>query len=357
MQRVERELEPRPETRPVLFITRSRGDHDVAARRLASYIADLGFSRPHLVASSRALDLLAELRPVQTNVVPTLATATEARACAKRARAKGADVVIGSGGGFSLDFAKAAATAADLPMVAIPTQLSHDGFASPVSILTDGRGRRVTLEVRTPEAVFLSLPTVAQAPKQAFVAGLGDLLSNRLALLDWELAERRGNDIVIPSARALARESVELIDPLLHSDPERTCKDPQRLALLATALVNSGRAMFIAGSSRPASGAEHKISHAIDAVLRPRALHGAQVAFGCVISSHLHGADTSEILQILTNLGLPTHPGDLRLTRAELRDVLDHAMTLRPERYTILDELPRYHGAVDDLISDLWPDV
>ena len=46
--------------------------------------------------------------------------------------------------------------------------------------------------------------------------------------------------------------------------------------------------MIAAGTSRPASGGEHEISHAIDEIFGGRALHGAQVAFGCV-AAHIAG--------------------------------------------------------------------
>ncbi len=342
---------------PLMFITRSRGDAALVPKRLARYVEELGFKRAHVVSSARAAALMRELDVVGHDPIPSIPTEFEARRLAQGVRHGPADVVLGVGGGLALDIAKVVASAAELPMLAVPTQLSHDGFASPVAILVDGQGRKRTVAVRTPEAVLLSLPTLATAPNTAFAAGLGDLISNEFALRDWQLAEDRGRDIVDPEAWCLSTESLELIQPLLERDPRHASRDPVSLALLGTALVNSGRAMLVAGSSRPASGAEHKISHAIDSVLGSRALHGAQVAFACLISAHMQDADVGALRGTLRRLSLPTHPHELRMTRTDLRGVLLHASRLRPERYTILDETPLDDRRADVLINELWPEV
>ncbi len=342
---------------PLMFITRARGDATLVPERLARYVADLGFGRAHVISSTRASGLVTELDVVAHDPIPSIPTEFEARRLAHGARRGTADVVVGVGGGLALDVAKVVANAADLPMLAIPTQLSHDGFASPVAILVDGEGRKQTVNVRTPEAVLLSLPTLATAPPRAFAAGLGDLISNEFALRDWALAADRGLDVVDAESWSLSSESLELIQPLLERDPRVASTDPVSLALLGTALVNSGRAMLVAGSSRPASGAEHKISHSIDSVLGSRALHGVQVAFACLISARLQDEDADALRATFISLGLPTHPRELRITRSELREVLLYAARLRPERYTILDESHLDERRADALISSLWPDL
>jgi len=342
---------------PLMFITRARGEEARVPKRLARYVRDLGFGRAHVISSARAGGLVRELDVVAHDPVPSIPTEFEARRLAQDARRGPADVVVGVGGGLALDIAKVVANAAELPMLAVPTQLSHDGFASPVAILVDRHGRKQTVSVRTPEAVLLSLPTLATAPSAAFAAGLGDLISNEFALRDWALAAERRRDVVNKEAWSLSAESLELIQPLLERDPRAGSTDRVSLALLGTALVNSGRAMLVAGSSRPASGAEHKISHAIDSVLGSRALHGVQVAFACLISARLHGDEVAPLRATFARLGLPTHPRDLRLTRSELRAVLLYASELRPERYTVLDEVRLDERRTDSLISALWPEL
>src|SRR5918994_1076871 len=103
----------------------------------------------------------------------------------------------------------------------------------------------------------------------------------------------------------LSVESYERIEKYLDEDPATWLLDVDAVHRLADALILSGTAMICAGTSRPASGGEHEISHAIDELFSGRALHGAQVAFGCIFSVSLYGEDTDAFRRRLTRLGLP----------------------------------------------------
>lgn len=331
----------------------SKGFGFKAQHKVASRIADMGYERPYVLTTSRAGVLLDGLAYTRLDLPPDVLTELQARRYAARAAGSGADVIVAAGGGRTLDLGKVAAKFAGMPLIAIPTQLSHDGLASPVSILTDALGGKVSVEVDAPAAVLLSLPLLVTAPQTSFVAGLGDLISNEFALRDWALAEERGRDQVAREAWLFSDESLLLVEALLDEDPSETSTDPAAVALLGTALVNSGMAMLIAGSSRPASGAEHKISHAIDTLYGGRALHGAQVAFGSVLATHLYGCSVDPLSQRLRRLGLPATAQDLGLTKPGLRTVLAQASAFRPDRYTILDETIS-EGTVDDVTDAIW---
>ena len=355
MQRAEPAALPRTKSRyPLTFIVQARGRSDLMAQELRDQIGDLGYAAPYVLTTSRGQQLVTLLNATRMDAVPPAADELLTKRRAAAAVAAGSDVVIAAGGGRALDLGKAVATKADLPLIVIPTQLSHDGVASPLAILTDARGHKQTVVADPPEAVFFPLPLLTAAPVQAFAAGIGDLLSNEYALLDWRLAQSRGRDEVCPEAESLAQESMQLIEGLLSGPATENCRDPLAIALLGTALVNSGMAMFEAGSSRPASGAEHKISHAVDALLGPRALHGAQVAFGCMVSAYLYGMDVDAVRAPLTSLGLPVHPADLDLSDGELRAVLTCAAEMRPDRYTILHERLTNDADVRTVIMDVF---
>lgn len=339
---------------PLLFISRAGGKIEEGPRKFASRVEQLGYSSPYVIGSTRAITLVGGLPLVGSSVPPVVPSELELHRAALAVRNSSADVVVGIGGGRTLDVAKVIAGLARVPMIAFPTQLSHDGLASPVSVLVEANGAKRSVSVDPPTAVFLSLPVLANAPTEAYKAGVGDLISNAVALRDWELAETRGRDSVNREAWSLSEESLELIQPLLQRSPDVAAKDPESLALLGTALVNSGRAMFIAGSSRPASGAEHKISHSIDSLLGSRGLHGAQVAFASLISAELHEEPVKQLMSRLEHLGLPAHPRQLALTREELIAVVLHASRSRPERYTVLDECGLDRTRVSLLLDKVW---
>jgi glycerol-1-phosphate dehydrogenase [NAD(P)+] len=112
--------------------------------------------------------------------------------------------------------------------------------------------------------------------------------------------------------------------------------------------------MICAGSSRPASGAEHEISHAIDQHLGGRALHGAQVAFGCVFSVALYGEDPAAFRERLARLGLPQHPGELGLSEDDAVDLLLAAPGTRPGRFTILEDADLDDAKARALVRSVW---
>ena len=244
------------------------------------------------------------------------------------------DAVVGIGGGRTLDAAKYAASLVGLPMVAVATNLAHDGIASPVASL-EHQGRKESHGVHIPIAVVVDLDYVRTCPPEQLRSGLGDALSNLSALADWELASRERGEPVDGLAAAFARSGAE---SLLYRTDELASDD--FLTALAEALVLSGVAMAMAGSSRPCSGACHEISHAIDALYPGTANHGEQVAVGALFASFLRGDDGSARLDAaFRRHGVPRLPGDLGLSDDQFRTAVAHAPSTRPDRYTILEHL------------------
>jgi glycerol-1-phosphate dehydrogenase [NAD(P)+] len=187
------------------------------------------------------------------------------------------DAVIGIGGGRTLDCAKYAASMSGLPFVSVATTLTHDGLASPVASL-DNRGRKASYGVHVPIAVFVDIDEVRGAPLEHTRSGVGDVLSNLNAIADWELARRERGEVVDGLAVSIARTAGEAV---LDLEPG----SDRFLTVVADALILSGLAMTVAGSSRPCSGACHEISHALDASFASPGLHGAQVALGALFAT------------------------------------------------------------------------
>ena len=185
----------------------------------------------------------------------TVEAATELRG---RLRSGFFDAVVGIGGGKTLDTAKHAAALSGLPMVAVATSLAHDGIASPVSSLEEG-GRKASFGVQMPIAVVVDLDYVRASAAPMRRSGIGDVVSNLGAIADWWLAARERGEPVDGLAVTFARTAATA---LLHR--EDGIEDDDFLIALAEALVLSGLAMATAGSSRPCSGGDHEILHAID---------------------------------------------------------------------------------------------
>lgn len=332
-------------------------NEQAAATELARQIAALGIDNPLVIASTKGKVLANEIkgqRPPEIAIADTdQAWAADTGAAA---RELGVDAIVAIGGGRCLDVAKLAAARAGVINVAVPTQLSHDGICSPVAVVPNEAGISESLGAIEPRLVFLSMPTLVNAPIETLSAGIGDLLANPLALRDWARAAERGLEDVDQRAWDLSVESFELIQGHLDTDPETLAVDPGFHRRLADALVLSGMAMIAAGTSRPASGGEHEISHAIDEHFGGRALHGAQVAFGCIVSVALYGEDTDAFRSRLRTLGLPDHPQDLGLSQDDMVAVLLAAPDTRPGRFTILEDANLDRDEATAMVEKIWSD-
>jgi glycerol-1-phosphate dehydrogenase [NAD(P)+] len=117
--------------------------------------------------------------------------------------------------------------------------------------------------------------------------------------------------------------------------------DDAFLIALAEALVLSGLAMSTAGSSRPCSGGDHEILHAIDHLFPDTARHGELAGAASLFTTFLH--DDAELARdidaCLTRHGLPRTPGELGLSEDQFVQAVLHAPATRPDRYTILEHL------------------
>jgi glycerol-1-phosphate dehydrogenase [NAD(P)+] len=245
------------------------------------------------------------------------------------------DALVGIGGGKTLDVAKHAASLVGLPMVAVATNLAHDGIASPVASLEEA-GHKLSYGVQMPIAVIVDLDYVRRSAPEQRRSGIGDAISNLTAIADWRLAGRERGEVVDGVAVTFARTAATAV---LHRS--ESIDDERLLTALAEALVLSGLAMATAGSSRPCSGGEHEILHAIDHLFPGDTAHGELAGATSLFSAFLreHEELGSDIDTCLTRHGLPRTPADLGLTEEQFSEAVVYAPRTRPDRYTILEHL------------------
>lgn len=330
-------------------------DRQAVGELIAERISDLGVSAPLVLASRHGVHLT-EAMPTAVPAEAPAAGADQAWAAelGSRAHRSGADALVAVGGGRCLDVGKLAAARAGLTLIAVPTQLSHDGICSPVAVVPDETGRSESIGAVTPAGVFLPMETIARAPLASIRAGLGDLLANPMALRDWMLAADHGLAEIDRRAYDLSVASFEMVQGYLDTNPNESVADPEFLRRLANALILSGESMILAGTSRPASGGEHEISHAIDELYGGRAMHGAQVAFATIFSASIYGEDTDLLRGRLRRLGLPQDPVDLGFDEDDLVHVLLHAPDTRPGRFTVLEEADLDETKARALVHRIW---
>jgi glycerol-1-phosphate dehydrogenase [NAD(P)+] len=163
-----------------------------------------------------------------------------------------------------------------------------NGYTSTISALTV-EGVKRTLPAQPPAWVAADLGVVRAAPPEMAGAGFADLLSKTTAMADWAIS----HTVLGGWFSTTPHELVELaFDTVLKKAGGVGAAKPAAISALTHALVLSGLSMAVAGSSGPASGGEHLISHYWDMTAktagRKPALHGCQVAIGTLVSATLH---------------------------------------------------------------------
>ncbi|SDQ88292.1 iron-containing alcohol dehydrogenase family protein [Thermostaphylospora chromogena] len=249
---------------------------------------------------------------------------------------KGAyEAVVGIGGGKTIDATKYAASLAGIPMVAIATNLSHDGICSPVASLVH-EGGKGSFGVPMPLAIMVDLDFVHDAPPALVRSGVGDVVSNLSAIDDWQLSATERGEPIDGLACSMARTAAEAV--IGRSD---SIESDAFLTVLAEALILSGMAMVIAGSSRPSSGGDHEILHAVDQLYPGTSNHGELAGIGTAFCFYLRQDERrlEQVVECLRRHQLPVTPDDVGLTEEQFTAAVMLAPSTRPGRYTILEHL------------------
>ena len=242
------------------------------------------------------------------------------------------DLLLGIGGGRAVDIAKISAYKLKKSFVSIPTSASHDGISSPfVSV----RGNKPhSLVATAPLGVFVDVDIIKNAPKRLISSGCGDLIAKLTAVKDWEIGSKKTGEYFGRYSANLALMSAKILTDNVSNFSKRILNE----RAVVEALISSGAAACIAGSSRPCSGAEHLFSHAIDHIKPGIGLHGEKCGIGAIMIAKLQRQDWKKIIKTLKAVGAPTTADEIGLEPDILIEALTIAQSLRPERYTILKQ-------------------
>jgi glycerol-1-phosphate dehydrogenase [NAD(P)+] len=243
------------------------------------------------------------------------------------------ELIVGVGGGRSVDIAKIIGFNLDLPFVSIPTSASHDGIASPFVSIKGNKPHSVV--ATAPLGVFVDVDIIKKAPKKLLASGCGDLIAKITAVRDWQLGHDKTGEYYGRYSADLALMSAKI----LMENSSRFSKKGLDVREVVEALISAGVASCIAGSSRPCSGAEHLFSHAVDKLEPGIGLHGEKCGIGAIMIAKLQGQDWKKIIKTLKSIGAPTTAKEIGLKSEVLAKALTIAQSLRPERYTILKEV------------------
>lgn len=192
------------------------------------------------------------------------------------------DLIVALGSGTIHDLARYTAHDRGIAFVSCPTAASVDGFVSTVAAMT-WHGMKRTFPAVPPIAVVADTTVLSQAPRRLTASGAADLFGKYCCILDWRIAHEVTGEYI---CERTCRMALEAADDVMACVDGLDAGDEEAYANLIYALLLSGLAMQMIGNSRPASCAEHHMSHLWEMnVINDEvdALHGEKVGVGLVL--------------------------------------------------------------------------
>ncbi|MBR6794335.1 MAG: sn-glycerol-1-phosphate dehydrogenase [Clostridia bacterium] len=199
----------------------------------------------------------------------------------------GIDMIVGIGSGVIQDLCKYVSHYNQVPYIIVATAPSMDGYASNgAAMITDGM--KVTYPAGLPKAILADTQVLTEAPMEMLKAGYGDIIGKFSALNDWKLSHCINGEYFCRYIYDLTYEQIKRTLSLAEGVLQRK---EESVKTLMEGLVIIGILMSFAGSSRPASGSEHHLSHffEITGILDHTEYfpHGIDVAYSTVVTAAL----------------------------------------------------------------------
>jgi glycerol-1-phosphate dehydrogenase [NAD(P)+] len=241
-----------------------------------------------------------------------------------------------------------------------------NGYTSAIAAVLSG-GVKTTQPATPTRVVIGDVDVLAAAPARLIQSGIGDLASKPVSNADWIISARLTGSTHSADAERIIEASSRLLEGVA---PGLARRDPEAVERLTASLILSGFAMTVAGSSAPASGGEHLVSHYLDMVAiahgEEHDLHGRQVGVGTLTAAFLYEKlrridPTTDIdpEALAERLGpWEEHAALVRKRFGPLADtVLPHAEAGYPDRATLRSRLEtlrdEWHGILAELEGTL----
>lgn len=199
-----------------------------------------------------------------------------------------ADIYVAVGSGVINDLTKWLAGDAEKPYISVATAASMNGYAS-ANVAPTLKGVKSLVRGAEPVAIVSVPSLLAAAPAKMTAAGLGDVLAKPVSSADWQLNRLVFDEYYCPFCAG----TIDEIEPIYMDHPEAIGSGGETgIGALFEALILTGISMTMAGTSSPASGGEHLVSHTLDMMSSvdgvPHDFHGRQVGVSTILGAALY---------------------------------------------------------------------
>lgn len=229
------------------------------------------------------------------------------------------NLVIGLGGGKTLDSAKGLANHLKTPVVIIPTVASTDAPTSRISVIytEEGLFEKYFFYPKNPDLVLVDTKVIIQAPVSLLIGGIGDALATWVEI--QSVVESQSLNLVggqpTLTAMAIGEKCEEVIfrDALAAVEANKNKEiTPAFENVVEANTLLSGLGFENGGLSL--AHALHNSFSVIDAEVNKKS-HGEKVAFATLVQLYLEGnfEKLNLFLPLYKKLGLPTSLSDIGL--------------------------------------------
>ena len=233
------------------------------------------------------------------------------------------DVLVGMGGGKTIDTAKIAADRAGVPVIVIPTIASTDAPCSACAVLysPDGRFDSVCYQKTNPAVVLVDVGIIAAAPTRFLVAGMGDALSTWFEARSCDRTQS-ANECGGQSTTVglhIAKLCYETL--LQYGVAAKVASERQLVTPALEHIIEANTLLSGLGFESSGLASAHSIHNGLTALAETHSFyHGEKVAFGVLAGLQLTDASPEEsaaVFSFCEDVGLPTTLADIGLGNAD----------------------------------------
>ncbi len=265
---------------------------------------------------------------VETMIYNTEVTAELVEKTIKMANEADADVIIGIGGGKTLDLAKAASIRQGKPIIIVPTTASTDAPTSSLSVIYNDNGEHICeyFYDHSPDLLVVDTEIIANAPIRFLVSGMGDALAtwiearanNLEDIANWVNANDGGYRKTLAGS-ALAKLCYETL--MEKGELAKIAAEQKVITEALEDVIEANILLSGLGFENNGVAGAHAVGDGITALPEgSKSLHGEKVAFGIIAELVAENAPMEEIEEIIDfnlRVGLPVCLSDLGIANSD----------------------------------------
>ena len=228
-------------------------------------------------------------------------------------RSNGAALIVGVGGGKTLDTAKLCADSVDLPVIIVPTSASTDAPVSEIAVLYTADGEYIGSRKMKHNAhlVLVDSEIIVKAPKRLFVAGMGDALATYPEALACQGSDSpnyiAGGRRRCKAGMAIAKSCWDI----LFSDGRSALTALERGVITESLenVIEANTLLSGLGFLNTGLATAHGIHSGLTMIPSThKYLHGEKVAFGIVcqmVMENTPAETVDKVMRFMVDIGLP----------------------------------------------------